>query len=190
VLAHLVDRMQCGVIVTSVHAELLFLNTYAKQLVQDGRGLRIRADRLEAVTVRDTKMLRDAVEVCAQADSLPCISFEVSRQGDITPLIVQVAPQPRTSTSVPAATVIVTDPDLPVAVNEGSLRRLFGLTRAESALVSFLLQGKTVEQAAGALFVSIHTVRTHLKRILLKTATGRQSELLRRIMSLSILQLS
>ena len=189
-LAHLVDRMQCGVIVASVHAEPLFVNAYARQLVEDGRGLRIRSDRLEAATSRDTRTLHAALEVCARKDSSSPISFEVCRTGDIAPLFVQVAAQPIGRAASEAATIVVTDPELPVAVNEASLRRLFGLTRAESALVTCLLQGKSVEQAADLLFVSIHTVRTHLKRVLLKTATGRQSELLRRMMTLSLLRLS
>jgi DNA-binding CsgD family transcriptional regulator len=42
-----------------------------------------------------------------------------------------------------------------------------------------LVSGHTLEQAADQLFISIHTARTHLKRILLKTDTGRQAELLR-----------
>ena len=49
----------------------------------------------------------------------------------------------------------------------------------EAVLADLMIQGCSLESAADRLCVSIHTARTHLKRILLKTDTGRQAELLR-----------
>ena len=62
---------------------------------------------------------------------------------------------------------------------------MFGLTRAEGSLAILIANGKTLEEIAASLYISIHTARTHLKRILLKTDTGRQAELLRLILSCS-----
>ena len=60
---------------------------------------------------------------------------------------------------------------------EDLLRTLFGLTRAEIALTEKLANGQTLTEAAEAARISRETARTHLKSILRKTGTRRQSEL-------------
>lgn len=62
---------------------------------------------------------------------------------------------------------------------ETTLRTLYGLTRAESRVAVALLRGSTPDEIADAFEVSIATIRTHLQRIFTKTATRRQSELIR-----------
>ena len=62
---------------------------------------------------------------------------------------------------------------------EGRISRAFSLTRTESRLVSVLMSGLTVSEAAGELGIAVHTARVHLRSVFLKTGTGRQSELLR-----------
>ena len=65
------------------------------------------------------------------------------------------------------------------------MRALYGFTRAEATFVEHLLRGTSVEDAADLLCISLHTARTHLKRILMKADTGRQAELLRVILTSS-----
>lgn len=60
---------------------------------------------------------------------------------------------------------------------EPRLTALFGLTAKEAQVASALAQGYTLQQAAEQLQVSIHTARTHLARVLAKTGTGQQSQL-------------
>jgi DNA-binding CsgD family transcriptional regulator len=64
------------------------------------------------------------------------------------------------------------------------LRELYGLTPAESALATLLAEGKTLQEAAGLRGVTHQTARSQLKSIFSKTATRRQSELLRLLLSL------
>jgi DNA-binding CsgD family transcriptional regulator len=74
------------------------------------------------------------------------------------------------------------DEEMGLAVDEGALSRIYGLTRGEVALAKHLIQGRTVEEAAEKLFISTHTARTHLKRIFMKTDTHRQPEFLVRML--------
>jgi DNA-binding CsgD family transcriptional regulator len=46
-----------------------------------------------------------------------------------------------------------------------------------------LAQGHHLDEVAGILKISIHTARTHLKRILGKTHTARQSDLVRLLLN-------
>jgi len=58
------------------------------------------------------------------------------------------------------------------------------LTPAESRLADLLLQGYEVRAAADHLRTTLETTRFHLKRVLAKTGTRRQAELMRLMLSL------
>jgi DNA-binding CsgD family transcriptional regulator len=75
----------------------------------------------------------------------------------------------------PAALVFIRDPEAPLAATR--LRELFGLTRTEAAVAAGLGDGKSLENIAADLGTGIGTVRTHLKRVLAKTGTHRQAQL-------------
>ncbi len=57
----------------------------------------------------------------------------------------------------------------------------FHFTRAEVRLAEQLLLGRTPTEAAEALGVTIHTVRTYLKRLYHKTETHSQATLVRKL---------
>jgi DNA-binding CsgD family transcriptional regulator len=49
------------------------------------------------------------------------------------------------------------------------LMDMFGLTRAEAAILPALIAGETTSAVARALGLSTHTVRTHVRAVLAKT---------------------
>ncbi len=65
----------------------------------------------------------------------------------------------------------------PRAPDHAALVAAYGLTSAEARVAAALMSGETVRELATRHAVSIDTARTHLKRILEKTATSRQVEL-------------
>lgn len=116
--------------------------------------------------------------------------FAVERKTARSALIVRVIPGPRlecwSGPEQRTALLRLYDRDLGLVVDERALISLYGLTRGEAALTAKLVQGKSIEEAAEALFISPHTARTHLKRIFMKTDTHRQPELVVRML-LSVL---
>ena len=58
----------------------------------------------------------------------------------------------------------------------------FGLTAAEVRLLELMVAGNTVNAAAASLNVAVTTARTHLARLMEKTGTRRQAELVRKIL--------
>jgi DNA-binding CsgD family transcriptional regulator len=64
------------------------------------------------------------------------------------------------------------------------LRALYGLTPTESRLADLLLQGLEVRDAAERMTTTLETARFHLKRVMAKTGTRRQTELMRLMLSL------
>jgi DNA-binding CsgD family transcriptional regulator len=64
------------------------------------------------------------------------------------------------------------------------LEELYQLTPTESRLADLLLKGCEVREAADSLTTTVETTRFYLKRILAKTGTHRQTELMRLMLSL------
>jgi DNA-binding NarL/FixJ family response regulator len=82
-----------------------------------------------------------------------------------------------------ACVVFVSDPDVAGETDEGLLRRLYTLTRAESKVAALLVRGNDVKAVSEQLEVSLNTTRTHVKRVLRKTNTRRQAELVAVVLS-------
>lgn len=79
--------------------------------------------------------------------------------------------------------VVVSDPARLAGEAQGGLpdrlRSLYGLTAAEAQVALDLLAGREVAEIARLRRRSIATIRTHVARLLTKTGTSRQAELLR-----------
>jgi len=65
---------------------------------------------------------------------------------------------------------------------KANLQKTYRLTRAETRLVEQLLMGKTPAEAAEQLGVTIHTVRTYLKRLYQKLGVKSQATLVSKLL--------
>lgn len=64
------------------------------------------------------------------------------------------------------------------------LTALYALTPAEARVADLLWKGMEVQEVANSLAISVKTARFHTKRVLTKTGTRRQAELMRLMLSL------
>jgi DNA-binding CsgD family transcriptional regulator len=184
--AELLDRLPVGVLLLDAAGRLVSANHVAEQLLRSGDGLRGGSHGIRACLPAETAQLQRLI---AQAvghtppDEWSDGIMNLTRPPPRRPLHLLVAPlrggSLRRAACTAAAVVFVTDPERPAATSPEHLRRWLGLTPAEGALVTELLGGRRVEEAAVALHISTHTARTQLKRVLAKTGTGRQPDLLR-----------
>src|SRR5262249_29411283 len=162
-------------------------NRSAEDLLAAGDGLRSDRDGLRAAAPGDTlalrRMLAAAAEPTAQGSAHGDGTLSIARPSARRPLNLLVAPL-RTPV-VPDAraraqvAVFVTDPDRVAIAPVERLRHYLGISRAEADLVTWLVQGHRLEEAADELGITVNTARTQLKRALAKTGTGRQAELVR-----------
>jgi DNA-binding CsgD family transcriptional regulator len=74
--------------------------------------------------------------------------------------------------------VLIIDAASPPPLDPDVLQQMFSLTAAEARLAGKLALGWSIEEIATESGISIETVRTHIKRVLSKTATSRQGELI------------
>lgn len=77
---------------------------------------------------------------------------------------------------------VVHDPEAIVLLDASLIRQLHGLTVTEAALAVSLAQGRTLAEFADERGCSEETARTHLKRVLGKTETRRQADLVRMLL--------
>lgn len=106
-------------------------------------------------------------------------AVRVRRQRRAEPLHVIVYPLSGHAVLTGAAAVMfIVDPAQSKVPSTQTLRALFGLTAAEARLTLALIQGSTLDEYGDQHAISANTVRTHMKRALLKTGTRRQSQLI------------
>jgi DNA-binding CsgD family transcriptional regulator len=181
-------HLPTGVVLCEEDGSPVIVNELGKQLLSTGGALTVRGGRLSANSQADTEQLQRLISAAASgtgdyaSDSGGTLSVPRCRSGlrpiSVVVLPVRVPPEiPRHSRIV--AAVFISDPDSVVEGNEARLSHLYGLTRAESRLAAKLAQGRSLEEAAGMLNITIETARSYSKRVLSKTGAKRQSELVR-----------
>ncbi len=102
-------------------------------------------------------------------------------RGDRLPVTLLVSPwRPEwapADLARPAAMIFIRDPEASAPTAAQTLTELFGMTRAEAVTAVAIGQGMSLQHIATELGVGLGTVRSHLKKALLKTGARRQGAL-------------
>jgi DNA-binding CsgD family transcriptional regulator len=181
------DPLPTAILMLDPGGRLLHANRAAHALLAAADGLSATRSGLTAAQpalTRDLQAMLAAAGTAGPARRSGALRLSRPSGG---PDLVAVALPLRPSMAVthldlpggPAVLLCVTDPTAGAGWPERQLARLFGLTQAEAGLASDLLAGRDLRDIAERKGRSIHTVRTHLARLMAKTETGRQAELLR-----------
>lgn len=171
-----------GVMVVSLDGRLLFANAAARRVLDRRDGLRLENGLLRASTPALTASLRsligEAAKTSAGSGTSAGGALAIGRPSGRRPLDVVVSPlRSPACRGHAAAIVVVADPDVGPRSLLGALRRLFGLTEAEARVAERLCRGESLQDISDGTSTSLNTVRTHVKRVLMKTGTSRQAEL-------------
>jgi DNA-binding CsgD family transcriptional regulator/PAS domain-containing protein len=185
------DRLAFGVVIVDAEGKVLFHNEQTRQLLERADGLLLVRDGLSAVNPTEAATLRRLVaQACATGMGrglLPGGAVEITRPSGRRPLTVLVAPfRARAfglATVRPAAVVFIGDPERRFEGIGDLLQRLHGLTPAEAAVATLLLEGRRTEELAELLGITLLTARTHVKRVLAKVDVRSQAELIRVLLS-------
>ncbi|HEX5392027.1 MAG TPA: helix-turn-helix transcriptional regulator [Rhodocyclaceae bacterium] len=184
------DRLRSGMVICNCDGEVQWTNRSAERMLSVGdSALRLHAGSLLGRNPPITEaLLREITTVAAGSDGRYLALGHGSR-------VMHLALQPLDDAEAQmhgcgSVLLILTTPDMGTPVSSDALVRLFGLTPAESRLVSALVDGHTLEDYATLRKVSIGTVRGQLKQVLAKTATARQSELVRLVLSSAAAQVT
>jgi DNA-binding CsgD family transcriptional regulator len=184
------DQLPWGVVFVDEHRNRLAANRHADEILVAGDGLTARGNILRAdladETARLERLLNSALDRTGRHRSSAGGTLSITRPSGAHPLSVAVVPlhieMETFGERGPIAALFVTDPDIALDSHDQHLRELYGLSAGEARLTSWLLQGKSVDEAAAAMGITVNTARTRLKRIYNKTGVRRQPELVRRLL--------
>lgn len=173
---------------------VILSNRQAEAIAQAATAIRLDRGRLIAAfpeqNHRLQKCLSDAVAVGARMGLSPGSSLLLYGKSRKDPLRITVTPlmSPLPGSSIQlAALVFVSDPASRPQSRGAILTALYSLTPMETRVADLLLTGMEVREVANSLAISLETARFHTKRVLAKTGTPRQAELMRLMLSLPTL---
>jgi len=181
------DRLPTAVLLCDESGTPVIVNGAAREILASSDGLLLRGGKLAARRQSETdaleRLIGGAAKAARGAGGSSGGTLPVSRASGLRPFSVLVTPM-RAPSSVPghrriAAALFISDPESVILANEERLLQLYGLTRAESRLAAKITEGRSLEEAAAALNITTQTARGYIKRILCKTGTKRQVELVR-----------
>jgi DNA-binding CsgD family transcriptional regulator len=159
------------------------LTQSAEILVTSGRGLELKAGRLQPDRPDDAKVLGDALDatVAGQRPGPPLLRTVIVRSRNSgPPLVLDVFPlphQPYQFNFEPRALVVTRGITSSPARRATLLQTLYELTSSEVDIAQSIAEGGSAEAIATRRDVSIGTVRAQIKAIMAKVGVNRQAEL-------------
>lgn len=171
------EQFNQGVALIDRVCRVSFANALASAICRETDGLSLRAGELIATTKPDSSRLSQALKRAVGESQGASLRLERPSQRRplsilITPLALPVGQKGST-----AALVLINDPERSAAPPKTRLIQAYGLTSAEAGVAQLMLRGDDIAVVARRLCISIETARTHLRRVLAKTGTHRQSDL-------------
>ena len=189
-LVELLDNRRLGLIQLERNGRIREANERARELLLTRDGLRDEGGKLAAGSQEEHAELQRLL-----AQALPPYgphgaggSMKITRRMARAPLVLEIHPaQPMRNgagTWQLGALVLIIDPTARPPVEPDLVARLLGLTPTESRVALEVAAGQTVAGTADELGCAEHTARTHLKRVYRKLGISKQTELVRRVLSL------
>jgi DNA-binding CsgD family transcriptional regulator/PAS domain-containing protein len=185
----MLDALPTGIVFADQNGRLLWWNRRAEEIFEAKDGLWAGPTGFRTARRNEEEKLRALIRQASMVETKAMPSagaMAISRPSLCRSYAVLVSPlrQAQSPVSKAVVAVLITDPER--GVPDGAAARLaqqFGLTPAEANVAAALLDGASVETVADSLSVGIATARTHVRKILEKTGTKRQSELVRVLLS-------
>jgi DNA-binding CsgD family transcriptional regulator len=164
---------------------LTCVNAAGEQLLLQRNGLERSGSRLLATDPAINRELSGLIQQVTTVGSSAFIA--VPRRNGLRPLAVRISPLHRSTADAGDApariALFVTNPDVIPHGAAECIMAAYGLTAAEKRLVDALTAGESLKDAADALGVTEVTLRNRLARVMIKTGTNRQAELVALIMA-------
>jgi DNA-binding CsgD family transcriptional regulator len=184
------DRLRAGVVICDRHRRVEWLNDAAKQVLRRSPCIEERHGQLICKAVEDDRQL---ASLCGQpgppglpdAAGRSFISLRRNEKDAVDILAFPLALGSRTTPISRSArsrvVLILSEPRRGTVFSSGEIADLLGLSPAEAALTAALSSGYSLRDYADRRGISVGTARIQLKRVLSKTETHRQADLVRQI---------
>ena len=180
-LASVSGAVPVGLLVCDPDLSVRFRNEAANDVLARTSTLAVVLGRLRCARVQDGERLKGAMQ--AVTTGAAAVGRLALADEDGTRLDIRIAPTGRSSqgpAAAPAAlAVTIALPDARHLFDADDIGDLFDLTPAEARLTAAMAGGASLAEYAALRGISAGTARVQLNRVLAKTATQRQAELVR-----------
>ncbi|MBX3220950.1 MAG: hypothetical protein KF795_10545 [Labilithrix sp.] len=188
-LRRALDFLPAASAVLDSTGKVVCANTRAEALFRERNGVHTAHGKLTASRLSDARALAGAIAQTAihsnassgAAPIVPPISIARLGKEPIAVVLFALRPQSALRDTSRAVRVIALfhDPEQHVRLKPNTVASVYGLTATEALLACAIAEGHTLANFASKRGCSEDTARTHLKRILEKTGTSRQADLVR-----------
>jgi DNA-binding CsgD family transcriptional regulator/PAS domain-containing protein len=187
------DSLVPAIVLVDADLGVVHANSAARAMLRDNDPILESAGKLALPHPRTTAALADAVKRAGEngvALGQRGIGIPAKRR-DGSPAVAHVMPlrqahRPSGLAQRAVAAVFVASAAAPPQMSAAALALLYDLTPAETRVLELIVEGKTREEIAAQLGVSLATTKTHLQRVFDKTGHSRQADLLRLVGSLAL----
>jgi DNA-binding CsgD family transcriptional regulator len=181
------ERFPYAFLLVDARRRVLYSSAAARELMAQRDGLAIDQGNVAATSVKSQQSFHQAVTELASDCNSSIRRLEIRRPSGRKAyrLILMPIEGSRTmplGVAVPAVSILVIDAHSSARPDPEVLRELFSFTPAEARVSTGLVMGQSAEEIAAETKTSVQTIRTHIKRILAKTSTARQGELISSIL--------
>jgi DNA-binding CsgD family transcriptional regulator len=185
------DHLSAGMIFTDAGGRTVETNRAGELILRRGDGLTMQNGRICArrsfETAKLASLIAKAAAPSASGPSAGCML--IGRTVGSPAYVVRVAPVTAglIGNDLPMALILVSSRRQNL-ISERELSELYGLSPAESRIAIALAQGKRLAAFAAELGLQITTLRTQLSSILRKCEVERQSDLVRLVLSIPVVE--
>jgi DNA-binding CsgD family transcriptional regulator/PAS domain-containing protein len=174
----LFEQILLPVILLDETGHISHCNQQAELYLSRHPHLKIINKSLHWINTRNNQQIQQTIQTCLSEQSTHILPLGID---DCVPIILTFVPLVFKQNANGAAVFIYTENQLPV--NQQILCELYDLSVKEAFVCSELITGRSPAEIAEVTYLSYETVRTYIKRIMTKTETRRQGELIAKVLA-------
>lgn len=177
--SELMEELSLAVLALDERTRVVFANQAAESMLRANACLKLLHRRLTASVAAENDALQSAIARVTKSRKSESLALQGTASATHAFFLnITYLPTLAMRSAFGEATVMVTvrrrGPGALVVAQQ--LRQAFGLSKAEALVAEALISGKTPDECASELGVSLTTVRTQLRAIFAKTRTRNQAE--------------
>ncbi|OAN11295.1 hypothetical protein A3K86_20275 [Photobacterium jeanii] len=184
----LFDQIQLPVILLDEQARVCHTNQGAEQLLGTRFPLQIVNRKLKWLTAKKSSLIEQSIEQVLNTGKAQTLAMNEPSQPivslTVTPLVNQFnKPQNHLLEPQQGVAIFIYHEQQRPMLDTEILKSLFRLSNSESKVCCELVYGRSPAEIAERQYLSQETVRTYIKRIMKKTNTNRQNELVAKLVA-------
>jgi DNA-binding CsgD family transcriptional regulator len=189
---NVLEQLSDGVVLLDRRARVLFANAAARTFDAEGT-LRLH-QKITTYSQSHSQRLAELVRLALEGTPAGSMSMPGRAEGRLLTILVSsvrgkdVGRLADSNMKDAAVLVFIIDPVNRASIPLTRIMDAYGLTQAEARVALAASSGKTMFETAKLLGLSPNTIKTHLRRVFVKTETGRQAELARLMASVGSVQ--